>query len=307
MSQYERKETYNTSEILPFLTLPNTPKLERKRDYDGDLVKMDSQRYYVFRESLNCHYCNIEGVKFCKERTRFLDPKRVNNSSYHFNLYAVVDGEDVLMTKDHVIPRSEGGRDIVSNYVTCCTKCNNEKGSTSYDEFVSLKKEELKLLSNEESLHKNNLIEMLDELITTMTLTNQEKMKMASWVSYLKPNKRGIKEFECGYAACVIGDHVIRTCGKPLKKLETDDIIDLSESYVAKLIQSCNCVFGNSLLVQSIYEGEYEDRLEDAERTRLFTNGELKQFNHLQSNSPTPKDVIIYIDACIEKLNKFEV
>jgi len=311
MSQYERKETYNTSEILPFLTIPNTPKLERKREYDGDLIKMDSQRYYVFRESLNCHYCGIEGVKFCKERTRFSDPKRVNTTNFHFNLYAIKEGEDILMTKDHVIPRSEGGRDVVSNYVTCCTKCNNEKGSTPYDEFLSKKKEELKLLSSEDNLHKDNLINALNDLITTMSLTKQDHLQMSTWIDCLRPTKRnvldGARIFSCGYAACVIGDHVIRTCGKPLENLKVGDIIDYSETYVAHLMNLCYLYMGSTALVQSIYEGDYEERCEDIKKANCFTIEEIDTFNHFQCNDPTPDDAIIYIKACIEKIKQFEV
>ena len=31
------------------------------------------------------------------------------------------------MTKDHIIPKSKGGKNELSNYQTMCTYCNNEK------------------------------------------------------------------------------------------------------------------------------------------------------------------------------------
>lgn len=67
MNRFERKETYKPEEVLPFLPDPKDYpprfKLKKvKRLYDGDEIKMGSQRYYVFRESLCCAFCNIKGV-----------------------------------------------------------------------------------------------------------------------------------------------------------------------------------------------------------------------------------------------------
>jgi hypothetical protein len=37
--------------------------------------------------------------------------------------------QDPELTIDHVIPRSEGGSDIIQNLVACCGLCNGKKGS----------------------------------------------------------------------------------------------------------------------------------------------------------------------------------
>ena len=39
-------------------------------------------------------------------------------------------------TRDHVIPKSAGGRDVDENMVLACQRCNGAKGDMSYDEFV---------------------------------------------------------------------------------------------------------------------------------------------------------------------------
>lgn len=52
--------------------------------------------------------------------------------SAHFNLYAEKDGESRLMTKDHIIPKSKGGKNHLDNLQTMCDHCNSKKGST-YD------------------------------------------------------------------------------------------------------------------------------------------------------------------------------
>ncbi len=147
-NNYERKEgSYKPSEVLNFLPNPQDyPRwfnLNRiKKDYDGDLMKMGSQRYYVFRKSLQCHFCDLVGSVMYKERV--IGKKgQAPNCGYHFNLYAIDEnGNEVLMTKDHVLAKSCGGTDTLDNYVTCCTKCNGDKGSMDYEEFKELKAKE---------------------------------------------------------------------------------------------------------------------------------------------------------------------
>lgn len=132
-NNFERKETYKPNEILDFLPNPNDyPKghdLKKiKRDYDGDMMKMGSQRYYTFAKSLCCDHCCREGVFMAKERHLSKKGEPVGLGAYHFNLYAVdPDGTEVLMTKDHIIPKSKGGKNVVSNYMTMCEPCNKEK------------------------------------------------------------------------------------------------------------------------------------------------------------------------------------
>ena len=44
-------------------------------------------------------------------------------------MYGVKNGEEVLFTKDHIIPKSKGGKNHISNYQTMCEPCNSEKGN----------------------------------------------------------------------------------------------------------------------------------------------------------------------------------
>lgn len=37
------------------------------------------------------------------------------------------------MTKDHIIPKSKGGADDISNYQTMCERCNEAKGNRLED------------------------------------------------------------------------------------------------------------------------------------------------------------------------------
>lgn len=124
-----RKERYSVTDILSkaktFFQMKKSDRRARV-DFDGDIMKMASDRYKCFVASgVKCVCCGLEGSYFYKEK----DAKS-ELEIYHFNLYAIDSlGNEVLMTKDHIIPRSRGGKDHVDNYQTMCSECNERKGN----------------------------------------------------------------------------------------------------------------------------------------------------------------------------------
>ena len=72
------------------------------------IVKIcESQRIKVFGNSIRCVSCERVGDHFKLQRHR-------DNIGPHLNLFAA-DG--VLMTKDHIVPKSKGGKDHMSNWL----------------------------------------------------------------------------------------------------------------------------------------------------------------------------------------------
>jgi len=85
--------------------------------------KQNSQRYELFSKNTKCANCDINGTVVVLEK----GPK---DKTPHFNLYGLNDeGKRVLMTKDHIKPKSLGGLNAPSNYQTMCIVCNELKGS----------------------------------------------------------------------------------------------------------------------------------------------------------------------------------
>lgn len=125
-STLERKSVHSIDEIreLTKTVLFEEDKRNAKVELDGDTIKGNSQRYQVFfKKGLKCACCGIEGKYFAKE-------KRSYDKSYHLNLYAVDNNDkEVLMTKDHIVPKSKGGKDVIENYQPMCVKCNVAKGN----------------------------------------------------------------------------------------------------------------------------------------------------------------------------------
>lgn len=122
---YERKQLYSIEEVLSRQIDPlGNRKLKVNRvDFDGDLISMDSHRYWVFNhKGTDCVTCGLKGYYFAKERDN-------DSSRYHFNLYGLdINGIEVMMTKDHIIPKSKGGINHLDNYNPMCYNCNQEKG-----------------------------------------------------------------------------------------------------------------------------------------------------------------------------------
>lgn len=88
-------------------------------------VSMGSHRYELFAtKGITCVKCGCTGVFFALERGKKNNPKK-----FHFNLYGLdTSGREMLITKDHVVPRAKGGKNKLSNYQVMCQKCNQEKG-----------------------------------------------------------------------------------------------------------------------------------------------------------------------------------
>ncbi len=122
MGQYLRAGIYPLKEVLPFI-LSGPIKV-----FGGKKVKMNSLRYRVFAsKGLRCMGCGIEGVFFALEQNKYQP-----SEYWHFNLYGRdKDGNEVLMTKDHILPLSKGGRNRLKNLQTMCTYCNGKKKDLS--------------------------------------------------------------------------------------------------------------------------------------------------------------------------------
>ena len=124
-----RKSIHSIDEVREVIDTPElrnfSCRTRKKRvNFCGDEIKLHSLRYLVFFEKgMTCVSCGIQGRFFAKERSP-------TDKRYHLNLYAVNDkGEEVLMTKDHIIPVSLGGRNTLDNLQCMCAPCNKAKGN----------------------------------------------------------------------------------------------------------------------------------------------------------------------------------
>ena len=119
-------------ECIGFKWLGHIESLPRIINIDGYDVKISSNRLQTFVcKGTVCACCGIVGSYFAIEHHKH-DPAK----SFNLALYAELDGKEVLMTSDHIIPVNLGGRGSMFNRQTLCRDCNTIKSN--------------KLISNEE-------------------------------------------------------------------------------------------------------------------------------------------------------------
>ena len=112
--------TLSLEETFPFLG-----EYKHYLDINGESVPVyvDDLRYELFKQAQTCVVCGKVGNHFMVH----CDPiQEIPRFKYVLNLFSA-DGS--LMTADHIIPKSMGGRNFLCNLQVMCSKCNSKKGS----------------------------------------------------------------------------------------------------------------------------------------------------------------------------------
>lgn len=89
----------------------------KELDYYG---KIQHRRLKIFHiQGTKCVACNRIGTKLL-----------INKSPYGTVHADIFTDDDVMMTIDHIIPKSKGGTWDIDNLQIMCTECNVKKGNT---------------------------------------------------------------------------------------------------------------------------------------------------------------------------------
>jgi hypothetical protein len=168
----QRKGTYPIEDVLIHVRGNTSVKNKNLlyQTFDGDKVKIRSDRLLLFKNrGTRCVGCGIEGKYFAKE-------KHSKDRTWHFNLYAVDrEGNEVLMTKDHIQPKAKGGKDAQYNYQPMCRRCNVLKGDTMPKQLPSKKKTKLEL--EKEVARLKSMMGSRDSTVSRLTRENKNKDK----------------------------------------------------------------------------------------------------------------------------------
>lgn len=154
--------TYDVDSVLQHVTDEPSRK-EWVVDGKSYMVKMNSDRYHLFKRSRVCVSCGLIGTQMVLD---------FNGSDLvpHFNLYAEEANTLVLMTKDHILAKSKGGLDCQSNYMTMCSTCNNLK--SSYDLSPDQVRRLRHVADNHEMLPRQELRDLITKMREEMINTS---------------------------------------------------------------------------------------------------------------------------------------
>jgi hypothetical protein len=152
-----RFAVYPVEEILPLIG-KDMPGIHLPTPKGLIKVKTNSPRLECLKRNQTCVRCGVVGNLFALEGTLQEPPKNqrrcyIENCDWcatlcwkrnsncgiapHLNLYAQTKNGLILMTQDHIIPRSKGGSKKAQSNLQCmCTNCNQKKGSLLPHEWI---------------------------------------------------------------------------------------------------------------------------------------------------------------------------
>lgn len=116
--KYHKYCRYELNEILPFIG-EKTKKLIIPNSGKSHSVRLDPKRLLLILNNTKCKCCNLQGTHFWLER---------NGRDPHLNFYGTnSNGHEVMLTADHIIPKSKGGPHELYNMQLLCERCNQKK------------------------------------------------------------------------------------------------------------------------------------------------------------------------------------
>jgi len=145
---------FAVNEILSLVKFRRNPKLQNSESIMlcGYKVRINTLKMQVFKKSRRCSQCGRIGHIFKLEK--------VSESAAILNLYHIDSaGNEILMTRDHIIPRAIGGPDTLVNSQTMCEPHNHLKDCKVVPRYLNSKLLEIAAIRNIDlgGAHANSL------------------------------------------------------------------------------------------------------------------------------------------------------
>lgn len=120
---YTRIQLFPIAKVIDRIGLGRWSFFAGAKQYN---ISMNQVRMLLMKQTQKCACCEIEGAYFWLEKNGCFSP--------HFNLYGhghepEESGRPILMTMDHITPKSKGGLTTLKNVQLLCSRCNALKGN----------------------------------------------------------------------------------------------------------------------------------------------------------------------------------
>ena len=116
----ERIRTYTIGEVFKWID-----EHPRKTYWEDGDYRIKMTRAKIFKKKgMICSTCGLEGIYFILEEDK--------GGGIHLDLYGLENDVEILLTVDHIIPKSKGGVNNIVNYQTMCKYCNELKSDDNF-------------------------------------------------------------------------------------------------------------------------------------------------------------------------------
>lgn len=153
-----RKGKFAGKTIFPIEDIFAHIKAGHKRIKINDKISVNIDLKYLKRlymlykisgkNEIRCPFCGTKASHFRLVR----DMSQTNAVNYHFHLYGFVKTKDgtvyMPFNIDHILPKSKGGWNIISNFQATCVACNTKKGANIETSIEDLKQRQFEFLKN---------------------------------------------------------------------------------------------------------------------------------------------------------------
>lgn len=124
-------------------------------------------------QPIRCHFCGCQADRWVAVKGR-----RDRVGPPVLELYATsASGGNVLMTRDHIIPKSLGGKDCVENLRSACQPCNEQRSNDVSPDIIEFARQHPELI--DEARVKKGLEGLQNHIERLKTSINNQQDEIA--------------------------------------------------------------------------------------------------------------------------------